>query len=73
MKPAEWVEILRYLSMVTGIGLIFSAAVWLGWLLGSSLEHQFGGVGWLVAGLLVGIAAGFIAIYSTLKKIVRWE
>lgn len=72
MKPADWVEILRYLSLVTGIGLTFSVGVWLGWLLGSALAAMWG-IGWLAAGLLAGVGAGFIVVYSMLKKFVPRE
>ena len=37
MKPAQWLEVLRYLSLITGIGVTFCAAVLLGWRLGSAL------------------------------------
>lgn len=73
MKPAEWVNILRYFSLITGIGLTFSVSVWLGWLLGMSVEHRVGGIGWLISGVLLGVAAGFTAVYSMLKKFLPWE
>lgn len=68
MKPAQWLEILRYLSLVTGIGLTFCAAVLLGWYLGSAL----GGL-WVVIGILAGIGAGVLTVYSMLKKFRPWE
>ena len=73
MKPAEWVQILRYFSLVTGLGLTIAAGVWLGWVLGAMLESKFGGIGWLILGLLAGVGGGFSAAYSTLKKFVSWE
>lgn len=68
MKPAQWLEIIRYLSLVTGIGLTFCAAVLLGWYLGSAL----GGL-WMLAGILAGIGAGVLTVYSMLKKFLPWE
>lgn len=73
MKPAEWIEILRYFSLVTGIGVVFTVSVWLGWLLGSALENLLGGLGWMVAGLLAGVVAGFLAVYSMLTKFLPRE
>ncbi len=49
MKPADWMEILRYLSLVTGIGLTFIAAVLLGWWLGSTLQDLWNWSGWFLS------------------------
>jgi len=73
MKSAGWIEVIRYLSLVTGIGATLTAAIWLGWLLGSNLEQAWGGLGWLILGLLLGLAGGIAAVYSMLKKFVPWE
>jgi hypothetical protein len=67
MKPRDWVEILRYLSLVTGIGLTMVVPVWLGWRLGNLVDGEF----WPVAGILVGIGAGAISVYTMVKKF--WE
>jgi len=69
MKPADWVEILRYLSLVTGIGLTMAVSVWLGWQLGNLAGGNF----WPGVGLLAGIGAGFIAVYTMVKKYLPWE
>jgi F0F1-type ATP synthase assembly protein I len=68
MKSEGWIEIIRYSSLITGIGLTLTAAIWLGWQLGAGLEQVFGGFAWLIVGLLVGIGGGFISVYSMLKK-----
>ncbi|MDD2281800.1 MAG: AtpZ/AtpI family protein [Eubacteriales bacterium] len=73
MKPADWMEILRYLSLVTGIGLTFIAAVLLGWWLGSTLQDLWNWSGWFFVGLLSGVAAGIYAVYYMLKKMVLWK
>lgn len=73
MKPADWMEILRYLSLVTGIGLTFIAAVLLGWWLGSTLQDLWNWSGWFFIGLLTGILAGIFNVYYLLKKTVPWE
>ena len=73
MKPADWVRIGKYLSLVTGLGFTMIASVWLGWLLGSWLQSLWGGMGWMLFGLIAGIASGAFAVYTTLKKIISWE
>lgn len=73
MKSADWAELLKYLSLVTWVGLIMAASVILGWLLGCWLERAYGGLGWTVAGLLLGVAGGGMAVYSTLQKMIPWE
>jgi len=73
MKPADWIVILRYLSLVTGLGLTFIAAVLLGWRLGSFLQVKLLWGGWFFVGLLTGIFAGIYSVYLMLKKIVPWE
>ena len=73
MKPADWIVILRYLSLVTGIGLTFIAAVLIGWRLGAFLQAKLLWGGWFFVGLLAGIFAGIYSVYSLLKKIVPWE
>lgn len=67
MKSGDWVEVLRYLSMVTGIGLTMVVPIWLGWQLGNLVGGRF----WPIAGILVGIGAGFVSVYTMVKKF--WE
>lgn len=73
MKPAEWLQILRYFSLITWLGLAIAAGVWLGWQFGAWLQGVFGGIGWLVLGLILGVGGGFATVYSTLKKLISWE
>ncbi|MDD4658230.1 MAG: AtpZ/AtpI family protein [Eubacteriales bacterium] len=73
MKPADWMEILRYLSLVTGIGITFVAAVLIGWWLGSALQNLWNWSGWFIIGLILGIFAGIFNVYLILKKTVPWE
>lgn len=73
MKPADWVVILRYLSLVTGLGLTFIAAMLLGWRLGAFLQEKLLWGGWFLVGLLTGVFAGIYSAYLLLKKIVPWE
>lgn len=73
MKPANWIEILRYLSLVTGIGVTFVAAVLIGGRLGAALQDFGNWDGWFLIGLISGIIAGIYTIYLMLKKMVPWE
>lgn len=73
MKSADWVELLKHLSLVTGLGLTMAISVLLGWMLGAWLERNFGGLAWTVAGLLLGVAGGGVAVYSMLKNLIPWE
>lgn len=68
MKVADWLEILRYLSLVTGIGLTFSVSLLLGWYLGSLL-----GGAWLLIGVLAGIFSGILTVYAIFKKFLPEE
>lgn len=68
MKAADWLEILRYLSLVTGIGLTFSVSLLLGWYLGSRL-----GGAWLPIGILAGIFSGSLTVYTIFKKFLPRE
>lgn len=68
MKPADWLEILRYLSLVTGIGLTFIVALLIGWYLGSLL-----GGAWLLIGILAGVCSGILTVYAILKKTLPRE
>ena len=57
-KPSPWVQIARY----SEIAVIFPAATVAGWLVGLALDHWLH-THWLyLAGLILGIAAGFIQL-----------
>jgi F0F1-type ATP synthase assembly protein I len=73
MKPADWLEILRYLSLITGIGLSFIAPVLLGWWLGAFLEARLSWGGWFIISLLLGVCSGAGNAYFLLKNIIPWE
>jgi energy-converting hydrogenase Eha subunit A len=68
MKAADWLAILRYLSLVTGIGLTFVVTLLIGWYLGS----LFGGA-WVPVGIVAGICSGIMTVYAMLKKILPRE
>ena len=66
MKPAQWLKF--YATFPGHRHRIPCAAVLLGWYLGSAL----GGL-WVVIGILAGIGAGVLTVYSMLKKFLPWE
>lgn len=68
MEPGEWIKILRYLSLISGVGIVFMAAVLLGWYAGSAL-----GGAWVVIGIVAGICSGILSVYSMLKKFLPRE
>lgn len=68
MKVADWLVILRYLSLVTGIGLTFVASLLIGWYLGSLL-----GGAWVFVGLVAGVFSGIATVYAIFKKILPRE
>ncbi|MBI3268998.1 MAG: AtpZ/AtpI family protein [Planctomycetes bacterium] len=62
----------RRWGMVSTIGPLFGVSVVLGWLAGSWLDRRFGtDPAFMVTGLLVGSAAGFIEVFRILKRIQR--
>lgn len=69
MKSSDWLEVMRYLSLVTWLGLTMAVSVWLGWWLGGLA----GGTLWPLVGVLAGVGGGFAAAWGTLKKMIPWE
>lgn len=68
-KDASWV---RGLALVSQLGLVFAAPVVLGALIGQALEARFAGRGLiLVAGVLVGVAAGAVAAYRLIARVMK--
>ncbi len=57
-KENFWVQITRY----TQLAFIFPAAVVVGWLIGVALDHWLHTTWIYLAGLLFGIAAGFVEL-----------
>ena len=73
MKPADWLAVARYLSLITGIGLSFIAPVLLGWWLGRFLQSRLLWDGWFLIALLAGISAGVSNVYLLLRKVISRE
>jgi F0F1-type ATP synthase assembly protein I len=50
------------------IGLVFPAATFLGWLLGTALDHWLHTTWLYIVGLLLGILAGFVELIRVVSK-----
>lgn len=63
---------LQALALTTTIGAELAIAVVLGYYGGQYLDRQFGTGPWLMlAGVLVGLAAGIVGVYKTLQGFFR--
>jgi len=60
-KKNFWLEIARY----SELAFIFPAATVVGWLIGLALDHWLHTTWLYLAGLLVGILAGFVQLIRT--------
>jgi ATP synthase protein I len=60
-KKSPWVQVARY----SQLAFIFPAALVVGWLLGSALDRWLHTTWLYLAGILLGIAAGFIELIRT--------
>jgi len=63
-KESFWVQFARY----SQLAFIFPAAVVVGWLVGAALERWLHTTWLYLAGILLGIAAGFIELIRTVTK-----
>ena len=50
------------------LGLIFPAATFVGWLIGTALDHWLHTTWLYLVGLIVGIVAGFVELIRTVSK-----
>jgi F0F1-type ATP synthase assembly protein I len=57
-KRSFWLQIARY----SQLAFIFPAATVVGWLLGAALDHWLHTTWLYLAGLLLGIVAGFVEL-----------
>lgn len=63
-KKNPWVQIARY----SQLAFIFPAAIVVGWLVGAALDHWLH-TSWLyLAGIFVGIIAGFVELIRTVLR-----
>jgi ATP synthase protein I len=57
-KEDFWVQVARY----SELAMVFPAAVVVGWLLGTALDHWLHTTWVYLAGILLGVAAGFVEL-----------
>lgn len=68
-KDPSWVQ---GLALVSQLGLVFAAPVVLGALIGKALDARFNAGGLiLVAGVLLGVAAGAFAAYRIIAQVTK--
>ena len=63
-KENFWVQVARY----TQLALIFPAALVVGWLIGAGLDRWLHTTWLYLAGILLGIAAGFIELIRAFMR-----
>ena len=63
-------ESYKALGMVGGFGFLIAGSTFVGYLLGNYIDGKLGTSPWfLVFFVFVGISAGFIEFYKTIKKL----
>ena len=63
-KKNPWVQIARY----SQLAFIFPAAIVVGWLVGAALDHWLHTTWLYLAGIFVGIVAGFVELIRTVLR-----
>jgi ATP synthase protein I len=59
---------LGQMANLAQLGLIFPAATFIGWLIGTALDHWLHTTWLYLVGLIVGIVAGFVELVRTVMK-----
>ena len=63
-KKNPWVQIARY----SQLAFVFPAAIVVGWLIGAALDHWLHRSWLYIAGILLGIVAGFVEFIRTVTR-----
>ena len=63
-KKSAWLQLARY----SQLAFVLPAATLVGWLIGVALDHWLHTTWLYLAGLLLGIAAGFVELVRTVAK-----
>jgi len=62
----------RSLADLLAVGMVLIACILLGYFLGSYLDRRWGTSPWmLVAGVLLGTAAGFVQLFRTVSRSLK--
>jgi len=59
-----WVQAAKYVQLA----IVFPAATFVGWLIGSALDHWLHTTWLYILGLILGIVAGFVELIRTVAK-----
>jgi F0F1-type ATP synthase assembly protein I len=63
-KKSAWVQLARY----SQLAFVLPAATLVGWIVGAALDHWLHTTWLYLAGLLLGIAAGFVELIRTVTR-----
>jgi F0F1-type ATP synthase assembly protein I len=63
-KKNMWVQMANYAQLA----IVFPAATVVGWLIGTALDHWLHTTWLYLAGLILGIVAGFVELIRTASK-----
>ncbi len=63
-KKNQWVQMANYAQLA----VVFPAATVIGWLIGSALDRWLHTTWLYIAGLILGIVAGFVELIRTAAK-----
>jgi F0F1-type ATP synthase assembly protein I len=63
-KKSAWLQLAKY----SQLAVIFPAATVVGWLIGAALDHWLHTTWLYLAGLLLGIVAGFVELIRTVMS-----
>jgi F0F1-type ATP synthase assembly protein I len=63
-KKNAWVQMANYAQLA----VVFPAATVVGWLIGAALDHWLHTTWLYLAGLILGIVAGFVELIRTASK-----
>lgn len=71
-KPKESKEAFRALGIVGSFGFLMGGSIFGGYFIGDILDRRFNTSPWcVVAFVLMGIVAGFLEFFKTLKKLTK--
>ena len=63
-KKSAWLQLARY----SQLAFVLPAATLVGWIVGAALDHWLHTTWLYLAGLLLGIAAGFVELIRTVTR-----
>lgn len=68
MNQKDWSKIFQAVGLVTYLGLLMVISIGIGYFLGSKVDDLLTTEPYfMIAGLLIGVAAGFYTVYKVIK------